>query len=115
MVPNPDSRTQFDSNLAEAAKIQGMHLAASNRSGWLQLARDMAIKLAMQSPNRVVNADQVQKALLATYPDYHPSLLGPAAGSIFRGRNWKNTQVLARSIRVSNHARLLWWWQYLGS
>lgn len=115
MTPNPSAQTEFNHNLAVTAKVQGMQQAANNRAGWLQLARDMAIKLALQSPNRAVNADQVQKAMLDAYPDYHPRLLGNAAGSLFRGRCWKNTQILARSVRVSNHARLIWWWQYLGS
>ena len=41
----------------------------------------------------------------------HPEMLGNAAGSVFRGKDWRFTGRWEKSARVSNHARVNRVWE----
>lgn len=97
---------QFDLFEGLRQKEKGMALAADNRAGHLSIARSIAVRLAAQSPSRTVCADDVQRELIELGID-----LGPAAGSIFRGREWAWDGQWKKSARVSNHARMLRVWR----
>lgn len=97
----------FDFARSRALKDEGRNAAAFSRAELLDAARSIARRLAIQSPQRVTNADAVGREWKRLgYPD-----LGPAAGSIFKGKEWKFTGRRIRSSRVSNHARELKVWE----
>lgn len=77
----------------------------------LALARCAAVELALRHRDRITNADEVGKLL----KDEHGiDSLGPAAGAIFRGKDWEFTGQRVTSARVSNHAREIKVWRYVG-
>jgi len=100
----------FDFESGLRAKTEGMSAAALTRSELLSQAREIAVAIARHRVNRRVTADDVGRALrLRGLPD-----LGPAAGSIFRGSMWEFTGERVRSARISNHARELKVWEFVG-
>ena len=99
----------FDFHAGKARKREGMDDAAhgQNRTP-LCIARRIARDLAKNHPLRECHADAVSKELLRQ--GYPPSL-GPAAGSLFKGREWKFTGERICSARASNHAREIKVWR----
>lgn len=90
--------------LGETLKAHGIDRAALNRAEILELAREVALEIARGHVLGEVTADDVYLALQdAGEPT---ELLGPAAGAIFRGKEWVWTGQWVPSTRVSNHARL---------
>ncbi|MCC9603531.1 hypothetical protein LOC67_23525 [Stieleria sp. JC731] len=89
-------------------KERGMQLAAnkSDKFPLLLEARQIAEALAIAHPKRETNADKVSAVLVARGID-----LGPAAGSLFRGRQWQFTGKRIKSAKVSNHAREIKVWR----
>jgi len=73
----------------------------------LQLARDIAEDLA-RAGNGCCNADDVGKVLK---DQYGIPTLGGAAGSIFRGKQWEFTGEWIKSVRKSNHNRMIREWR----
>lgn len=88
----------------------GVAQAAAFRAEILSRARYAAKILG--KTGSVVTADDVYALLIAN--GYNIDALGPAAGAIFRGKNWKFTGEWKQSNRVSNHARLNRVWKYVG-
>jgi hypothetical protein len=101
----------FDPEGGKTAKRDGMELAAENRETDLDIARRVAKSLAIGHPERLCQADQVGRVLKARYGI---TSLGPAAGSIFKGREWEFTGQRVLSARTTNHARELKVWRYVG-
>lgn len=93
-----------------AEQQAGVNAAAASRARILAKARDVAVRLGRVGS--VVTADDVYASLIATGQNIDS--LGPAAGAIFRGKNWKFTGMWQQSTRTSNHARLNRIWQYVG-
>mgnify|MGYP001575493247 CR=1 FL=1 len=91
---------------SQELKTAGMLLAASN-SQLLEQAQDLAVTLARAREDRTISADDVYAALEAAKM---PTDLGPAAGSLFRGRRWKFSGRYINSTRASNHARTIRCW-----
>ena len=103
--------TLFDQAESEARKEQGMAVAADKGYAELAHARSIAITIALASSSKCCTADDVGRQLkFAGFPD----CLGPAAGSLFKGKDWKWTGRFVKSARKSNHARLLRVWEYAG-
>lgn len=95
----------FSSEESENRKASGMEIAASRNTD-LQIARDIAKELCIK--NGETEADSVGKVLF----DRHGiSTLGPAAGSIFAGNEFEFTGQFVKSVRKSNHSRLLRIWK----
>jgi len=91
----------FDLDEAERLKADGMAVAADSQRSMLEEARSVAVRIARE--RGVVTADDVFRAI--------PGLvLGPAAGSLFRGGPWICTGQWKKSERVSNHARAIRVW-----
>ena len=86
-------------------KERGMSLAAESSATLLQKARDYAREHAVAWGH--VTADDVS----AWLDDEGLPDLGPAAGSLFRGKEWEFTGQFVQSSRVTNHARLLRVWR----
>jgi hypothetical protein len=84
----------FDLRLGRRAKEAGMNLAAANKSDLLERARTIAISIASRKGE--VTADDVVAELGES--------LGNAAGSLFRGKQWRFTGRWRQSPRASNHA-----------
>lgn len=103
---------QFDSVKSRAAKAQGMDQAAERRRVTLELAREGLRKMARARIDRCVTADDAQRYLEEL--GYPPGLLGNAAGSLFRGADWRWTGRWIRSARVQSHANDLRVWEYIG-
>lgn len=98
-------RELFDKELSQMRKQNGMEQAARNSEN-LDLARQIARKIATQ--NGSVTADDVGIELSISHGI---NSLGPAAGSIFRGKEWRFTGEFVKSTRVTNHSRLLRVWR----
>lgn len=93
----------------EALKDQGMKDAALSREDLLETARRIAHAIALALPGRRCHADLVaQEMERRGLPD-----LGPAAGSLFKGGNWRFTGERVKSRRTANHARELKVWEYV--
>ncbi|MHA2062853.1 MAG: hypothetical protein ACXABY_00505 [Candidatus Thorarchaeota archaeon] len=80
-----------------------------DRALWFRRAKFLSFIVAYTNINRTCNADQVQQALADRYPGYEPSMLGPSAGNLFRGRDWVYTGEQIMSERESNRRALKVW------
>jgi hypothetical protein len=102
---------QLTFNLGQALerKAAGMDDAANARRPALEIARQAAIAAARSRPDNTATADDAYRGLLAA--GYLAADLGPAAGCLFRGKNWTYTGRRKRSARVSNHGRALRIWK----
>jgi len=96
----------FDQSRGQIQKYRGMKSAAIHHKEKLELARAVAAILAMRSGT--VSADEVGEALLK---GYGIKTLGPAGGSLFKGKQWVWTGNWIASTRVSNHGRMLRVWR----
>jgi hypothetical protein len=96
----------YDGSEAEARKTTGMKLVADNRPSLLHTARLIAEELA--EANGEVTADDVGVKMISR--GLNPALLGPAAGSIFSGKEWHFTGRRIKSAKRSNHSRELKVW-----
>jgi hypothetical protein len=95
----------FDAAESRRRKERGMAFAADAVPTLLDRARFFAAGLAVLQGE--VTADDVSEWLEAKgLPD-----LGPAAGSLFRGKEWEFTGRFIQSTRKTNHARLLRIWR----
>ncbi len=95
----------FDKKLSEKLKEEGKAKAASNLIEPLKLARKIARQIARIKG--VVTADDVGRQL----KKYGIDTLGPAAGSIFKGKEWEWTGRYIKSKRITNHSRMLREWR----
>jgi len=94
-----------------ALKRRGMDDAAhAYGRSLLETARRIAHDLALNHPLRECHADAVGKELRRRGL---PTSLGPAAGSLFKGKNWKFTGERIKSSRASNHAREIKVWELI--
>lgn len=93
----------------EGLKKSGMDQAAVKKVTALARAREIAKKLALADEFQYVNIDQVQEVLIKEGVD-----LSNAAGSIFKTPDFKSTGGFSKSMRVSNHARIVRGWQFVG-
>lgn len=100
----------FDLDEARARKEQGMALAAEHQPSGLDLAREIAATLGRRCGE--VDADMVGRILKH---EHGIESLGPAAGSIFKGKNWEFTGRRKLSARKKNHARELKVWRWEGT
>lgn len=104
---------EFNFERGEELKAEGQERAARSRAELLEVARYFARKIARGRPERRLTMDDVQRALIRE--GHTPSDLGNAAGSVFRGKEWKFTGVTVKSERVSNHCRRLPVWEFVGT
>jgi hypothetical protein len=104
------SKTAFDPALAEKWKREKMAAAASSPAHHelLTLLRPALRAIALSRDCRTVTADDAQAWLITN--GYEPSELGNAAGSIFRGGEWKLVGY-RKSARVSRHSNRVGIWQ----
>lgn len=100
--------TLFDPNEAEHRKLFGMALAASARARLLTIAKHHAYRIAERDGE--VHMDLVVASMDAEGHD--ASLLGNAAGSVFRGMEWTGRMI--PSARPSTHARWIRVWKLKG-
>jgi|TARA_Y100000310_G_C20589548_1_gene767229 hypothetical protein len=98
----------FDFAASNAAKKEGMELAANANPDLLTVARQVAKALALTGPNRRVSSDDVFLQMKRMGLPYN---IGPVAGSLFKGPEWRFTGDRVRSKRISNHARELKVWE----
>ena len=101
-----DIQELFDELESEEIKRAGMAKAVANAYP-LQLARDIAEDIAIEGDG-TADADRVGKRLQEQHDIY---TLGPAAGSIFRGKEWEFTGEWIKSDRKSNHGRMIREWR----
>lgn len=96
----------FNAGESTQRKNDGMALAADNRKEDLAAARVIAEELG--AGGAWVTADDVGREL---YERHGIKTLGPAAGTLFKGKRWVWTGTFKPSKRITNHARLLRVWQ----
>ena len=99
----------FDWLESDRRKEEGMEIAAHNRGELLEIARQIAVDIALSHPCRECHADAVGREMRDRG---YPTELGPAAGSIFKGGDWEFTGRRKKSARVTNHSRELKIWRY---
>lgn len=104
---------RFDAERSESKKEDGIAVAAQNRQSVLNVARSVARELAIRNEDGVTNCDEVQRVLSLRY-GWTAETLGPAAGAIFKGPDWRFTGRRIKSASVRNHARELKVWRYIG-
>lgn len=97
---------RFDLVEGEKQKAEGIAGAAVAREGLVVHAREIAAMIARAKGT--VTADDVQRVLAA---ENRPDELGPAAGHIFRCKEFEFTGQRINSARVANHARELKVWK----
>jgi hypothetical protein len=97
----------FDISEGESRKVAGIALASLERDELLLLAQVAAIGIA----NRKGSATYDDVFLAMQELGLHPERLGNAAGSVFRGKQWRFTGRWEKSARVSNHARVNRVWE----
>jgi hypothetical protein len=105
------SKTDFDPALAEKWKREKMAAAAASpaHQELLNLLRPALRAIALaRSPDRCVTADDAQKWLVDR--GYEAGALGNAAGSLFKGGEWKLIGY-RMSDRVSRHRNRVGIWQ----
>lgn len=100
--------TIFDAPASQAAKQSGMDRAAANAVDILSLARGVARSLASERADGITADDIVERLVRL---GYSPHALGNAAGSLFRGREWRWTGERRKSARVHAHANELKVWK----
>lgn len=98
----------FDGQRSEQLKRDGMALAADNAGQYLDLARQIAREIALAHPNQECDADKVGRILKRRHGI---DTLGPAAGSLFRGKEWEFTGRWVKSKRITNHSRMIRVWR----
>ena len=101
----------FDLDRGERLKKDGMEKAEDNAKTALQLAREIAVEYAL-SHNRLCHADVVGRILKSRHGI---DTLGPAAGSLFKTKNWEFTGQWIKSARITNHGRMIRVWYYNGT
>lgn len=100
----------FDDKQGDLLKVEGMAKAAKNRKDLLATARSIAKHVARTSTKCTVTTDDVGRILKR---DYGVQSLGPAAGSIFKGKEWEFTGNWVKSKRITNHSRMLREWRLI--
>jgi len=96
----------FDKKESEDRKKNGMLVAAKSKVRSLDLARGIAYEICLQKGS--ATADDVGRVLQHRYGI---KSLGPAAGSLFKTREFIPTGEFRKSKRTTNHARLLHVWK----
>ncbi len=97
----------FDAAASEQAKQDGMQAAAVPAAEVLEFARSIARELARRH-NQGITADDVVYEMTKRGYDQH--CLGNAAGSLFRGEEWRFTGERRKSARVHAHSNELKVW-----
>ena len=98
----------FHDTKGEQLRLQGMGLAADNAQEVLAKAREVAASIALRRHDRCVTADDVGRIMKNVYGI---DTMGPAAGSLFKTKDWEWSGRFAKSKRTSNHSRLLRVWR----
>ena len=101
----------FDRKRGEQLKLVGMEMAADNVKEPLELARAVAKEIALLKPDNTVCADEVGAEMESRYG---LDTLGPAAGALFKTKDWRWSGRFIKSTRITNHGRLLRVWEYVG-
>jgi len=97
--------------LARANKKFGMESAATNQAQLLLVARDSAVWVANNLNPETKTATSDDVAYRMQYLGYHYGDLGNAAGSIFKGKQWRFTGDRIQSRRPAAHAREIKVWR----
>jgi hypothetical protein len=103
--------TIFNVIEAEEERLAGMSRAADGKQSLLTLAREIACELGRSM--RFVTADDVTRVLVERHR-ISEHALGNAAGSVFRGTMWRDTEKRVKATRVASHCRELRVWEYVG-
>lgn len=101
----------------EERRDRGMELAAERRAGALAKAQSFAKHLATQEQKTVTASDvrqAMESAWAAGYGQYTWEDLGNAAGSIFRGKQWRHTGRYEKASHEHSHARRVGVWEWVG-
>lgn len=96
------ARPAFDLELGEALRDMGMARAASAKEDALALGRALCREAALKRADRTATADDATRGFMEYL--LPATLLGNAAGSLFKGGEWEFTGRHVKSQRVTNHA-----------
>jgi hypothetical protein len=97
----------FDVAESERRKEEGMALARLDKGKTLQVAKELAYIICRC--NGTVTTDDI--AYRMNSMGLHYSVLGNAAGSIFKGKQWEWTGQCTRSDRVLRHRGVIRVWR----
>jgi hypothetical protein len=95
----------FDLSEGIRRKEEGLDLASRTRRDALAAAKLIAMQLAARRPDRTITIDDIQEVIIPMGIN-----LGPAAGSVFRGRDWEFVGT-RKTKRKTSHARPVSIWR----
>ncbi len=99
----------FNLEEGERLKERGINLAQLKRRDLVEIAREIAVRLALSRLSLEVTCDDVRAEMMRQ--GYDPALLGMAWGSVFRDRlSWRHMGY-TKTQRVSSHARPIGRWR----
>ena len=99
----------FDLKQGEIERDKGRSRAEFPRAEVLQIAKMLAVNIALEHPDKICTIDDVMYSLIEQ--GYSADQLGPAAGSVFKSKIWEFTGKRINSSRVSSHAREIKVWK----
>lgn len=99
----------FSEEWSEKLKRAGMAQAADNGKRDLDIAREVAAGIGRAYG--VCNIDLVNKAINR---EYGITSLGGAAGSVFKGKEWKPTGTYVKTTKITSHRRPVMVWGWVG-
>lgn len=102
------ARPAFDLKLGEALRDMGMVRAASAKEDALALGRALCREAALKRHDRTATVDDATRGFMEY--GLPPTLLGNAAGSLFKGGGWVFAGY-TKSKRVTNHAHTVMIWR----
>jgi hypothetical protein len=102
----------FDPKLGELLKALGMGRAAERNKAALALAKAYVERAARQRVDRTATADDAAAGF--EMDGFPPNILGNAAGSLFKGKQWRFTGRWQASKRATNHRHQNRVWELVG-
>ncbi len=103
--------TLFDYAETQRHAEAGIAIAAENNATVLHQVKEIARELGRKQI--FVNADDVQREMAKR--KIRSETLGNAAGSVFKGREWRFAGRYVASERIASHGRMIRVWQYIGT
>lgn len=104
---------EFSIPKAERLKQAGMEAAAEARAEALAEAREVAELMGKNRGSDGITMDDVAWAMMDECPDKLKDL-GNAAGSVFRGKQWRTYGEFVQSKRWSRHRNAIRVWYWVG-
>lgn len=98
-----------DVDTAIRLKAEGKAKAAEGRRDLLNVARGLAMSIALRRDHRTLTCDDVMQEMTEKGLDWKQ--LGKSSGSLFAEKHWQSTGEFVQSNRVSRHRGAIMVWR----